>query len=61
MQPAGTEEGRELVPLMVGSNLTHINQLDDAKEKLTSSVKKNKFWVGIFAHDAELGKSHYST
>jgi hypothetical protein len=45
---------------VVGSYLTHINQLDDAKKNLLVLFQKNKFWVGIFAHDAELGKSHYS-
>jgi hypothetical protein len=43
-QPAETKEGRELVPLVVQSYLTHINQLNDAKKNLLS-VQKKKFSV----------------
>jgi hypothetical protein len=34
------KKGRELVPLVVGSHLTHINQLNDAKIDLLSVPKK---------------------
>jgi hypothetical protein len=54
MQPAGTEEGRELVPLMVGSNLTHINQLNDAKKNLL--FKKRSFGLAYLHMMQSLAK-----
>jgi hypothetical protein len=56
-QPVETKEGRELVPLVVGSYLTHINQLDDAKKNLLVLFKETSFGLAYLNFMQSLAKA----
>jgi len=56
-QPVKTKEGRELVLLVVGSYLTHVNQLDDAKKNLLVLFNKTSFGLAYLHLMQSLAKA----